>query len=105
MIDKLFKKKDISAILNESKDSDNQLKRSLTATNLVTLGIGAIVGTGIFVITGQAAAAYAGPALTISFVISALGCVMAGLCYAEFAAMIPVSGSVYSIVTPQWGKY
>lgn len=96
MIDRLFKKKDIATILNESKGSNNELKRSLTATNLVTLGIGAIVGTGIFVITGQAAAAYAGPALTISFIISALGCVMAGLCYAEFAAMIPVSGSVYS---------
>ncbi|MFV0418436.1 MAG: amino acid permease [Dysgonomonas sp.] len=96
MIDRLFKKKDISAILSESKSSNNELKRSLTATNLITLGIGAIVGTGIFVITGQAAATYAGPALTISFVISALGCVMAGLCYAEFAAMIPVSGSVYS---------
>ncbi|MDR2955533.1 MAG: amino acid permease [Prevotella sp.] len=96
MIERLFKKKDITSILNESKSSNNELKRSLSATNLVTLGIGAIVGTGIFVITGQAAATYAGPALTISFAISALGCVLAGLCYAEFAAMIPVSGSVYS---------
>lgn len=95
MIDRLFKKKDIATILSESQ-KDSGLKRSLSATNLVALGIGAIVGTGIFVITGQAAAMYAGPALTISFVISALGCVMAGLCYAEFAAMIPVSGSVYS---------
>ncbi|MBD8390329.1 amino acid permease [Dysgonomonas sp. BGC7] len=96
MLDKLFKKKDISVILNEPDSSTSGLKRSLSATNLITLGIGAIVGTGIFVITGQAAAMYAGPALTISFVISALGCVMAGLCYAEFAAMIPVSGGVYS---------
>lgn len=96
MLDRLFKKKDISTILAESKGSNGGLKRSLTAANLVTLGIGAIVGTGIFVITGQAAASYAGPALTISFLISALGCVMAGLCYAEFAAMIPVAGSVYS---------
>lgn len=95
MTDRLFKKKDISAILNEPT-VDRGLKRSLSATNLVTLGIGAIVGTGIFVITGQAAAMYAGPALTISFIISALSCVMAGLCYAEFAAMIPVSGGVYS---------
>ncbi|NDV77760.1 amino acid permease [Dysgonomonas sp. 511] len=95
-INRLFKKKDISTILNEPGNSHNGLKRSLSATNLIALGIGAIVGTGIFVITGQAAAAYAGPALTISFVISAVGCVMAGLCYAEFAAMIPVSGSVYS---------
>lgn len=96
MISQLFKKKDISSIINESKSSNNGLKRNLNVTNLVTLGVGAIVGTGIFVITGQAAALYAGPALTISFVISALGCVMAGLCYAEFAAMIPVSGGVYS---------
>jgi APA family basic amino acid/polyamine antiporter len=96
MIDRLFKKKDISVILNEPTETTGGLRRNLTATNLVTLGIGAIVGTGIFVITGQAAAMYAGPALTISFIISALGCVMAGLCYAEFAAMIPVSGGVYS---------
>lgn len=96
MIERLFKKKDISAILAESTKGNGGLRRSLTATNLVALGIGAIVGTGIFVITGQAAASYAGPALTISFLISALGCVMAGLCYAEFAAMIPVAGSVYS---------
>lgn len=96
MIEELFRKKDINRIIAESASSQNTLKRKLTATNLITLGIGAIVGTGIFVITGQAAAMYAGPALTISFVISAIGCVMAGLCYAEFAAMIPVSGSVYS---------
>ena len=95
MIDRLFKKKDISAVLNEPEENKG-LKRNLSAVNLVALGIGAIVGTGIFVITGQAAAMYAGPALTISFFISALGCVMAGLCYAEFAAMIPTSGGVYS---------
>lgn len=96
MIDRLFKKKDIATVLAESHKDNGGLRRSLTATNLVALGIGAIVGTGIFVITGQAAASYAGPALTISFLISAIGCVMAGLCYAEFAAMIPVAGSVYS---------
>ena len=82
MLDRLFKKKDISVILGEPSENKEGLRRSLTATNLITLGIGAIVGTGIFVITGQAASMYAGPALTISFVISALGCVMAGLCYA-----------------------
>ncbi|MDR0750711.1 MAG: amino acid permease [Tannerellaceae bacterium] len=96
MIKRLFKKKDISDVLNEAEENKDKLKRNLSATNLVALGIGAIVGTGIFVITGQAAALYAGPALTISFLISALGCVMAGLCYAEFAAMIPTSGGVYS---------
>ena len=96
MLDKLLKTKSIESIISESAKAENQLKRSLSAPNLVALGIGAIVGTGIFVITGQAAANYAGPALTISFIISAIGCVMAGLCYAEFAAMIPVSGSVYA---------
>jgi APA family basic amino acid/polyamine antiporter len=96
MLDKLLKKKDITIILKEVSKTDGGLKRNLTATNLVALGIGAIVGAGIFVITGQAAAEYAGPALTISFIISAIGCVLAGLCYSEFAAMIPVSGSVYS---------
>lgn len=96
MIERLFKKKDISAILSESTENTSGLKRNLSSANLITLGIGAIVGTGIFVITGQAAAMYAGPALTISFLISAIGCVLAGLCYAEYAAMIPVSGGVYS---------
>ncbi|MDR0565779.1 MAG: amino acid permease [Prevotellaceae bacterium] len=96
MLYKLFKKKDVFALLSESGGSNDGLRRSLSMPHLVTLGIGAIVGTGIFVITGQAAAEYAGPALTISFLISGIGCVLAGLCYAEFAAMIPVSGSVYS---------
>ena len=101
----LFRKKDIVAILRETEADNGGLKRSLTATNLVALGIGAIVGTGIFVITGQAAAQYAGPALTISFVISALGCIFAGFCYAEFAAMIPVSGSVYSYSYATIGEF
>lgn len=96
MFENIFRKKDIHLMLSETKGSNDGLKRNLTAANLVTLGIGAIVGTGIFVITGTAAANYAGPGLTISFLISAVGCVMAGLCYAEFAAMIPVAGSVYS---------
>jgi APA family basic amino acid/polyamine antiporter len=101
----LFKKKDINVILQEADTTNGGLKRTLTATNLVALGIGAIVGTGIFVITGQAAAQYAGPALTLSFVISALGCIFAGFCYAEFAAMIPVSGSVYSYSYATMGEF
>ncbi|SHF85225.1 amino acid permease [Dysgonomonas macrotermitis] len=96
MLEKIFRKKDIHQMLTEAEGSNDGLRRNLTAANLVTLGIGAIVGTGIFVITGTAAANYAGPGLTISFLISVVGCIMAGLCYAEFAAMIPVAGSVYS---------
>ena len=103
---KLFIKKDITTILRESNAGSNGgLKRNLSVYNLVTLGIGAIVGTGIFVITGQAAAMYAGPALTISFLISALGCVMAGLCYAEFSSMVPVAGSVYSYSYSTMGEF
>ncbi|MEO5799702.1 MAG: amino acid permease [Gemmatimonadales bacterium] len=72
------------------------LKRSLSATNLVLLGIGAIIGAGIFVLTGTAAANFAGPAIVISFIIAGFGCLFAGLCYAEFASMIPVAGSAYT---------
>src|SRR5689334_22723308 len=73
-----------------------KLNRCLSATALVALGIGAIIGTGIFVLTGTAAANHAGPALALAFIIAGIGCTLAGLCYAEFAAMIPVSGSAYS---------
>ena len=77
-------------------DTSNELRRTLDARALVLLGVGAIIGTGIFVLTGTAAANHAGPALVVSFLIAGLGCGLAGLCYAEFASMIPVSGSAYS---------
>jgi APA family basic amino acid/polyamine antiporter len=79
-----------------SLDGEVTLKRALTARHLVLLGIGAIIGAGIFVLTGQAAANHAGPAVTLSFVIAGFACALAGFCYAEFAAMLPVSGSAYS---------
>src|SRR3954465_1917250 len=72
------------------------LRRALGALNLTTLGIGAIIGAGIFVLTGTAAAQYAGPAIVLSFVLAGLGCLFAGLCYAEFAARIPIAGSPYT---------
>jgi basic amino acid/polyamine antiporter, APA family len=84
------------AELHEQETSGNQLHRALNATHLTLLGVGGIIGTGIFVLTGTAAANHAGPALPLSFIIAGLGCTFAGLCYAEFAAMIPVSGSAYS---------
>src|SRR2546430_3215505 len=84
------------AELHEQESTGNQLRRALTATQLTLLGIGGIIGTGIFVLTGVAAANNAGPALPLSFIVAGLGCTFAGLCYAEFAAMIPVSGSAYS---------
>ena len=91
---RLFSTKPIGE-LHEADDA-NELKRTLDARALVLLGIGAIIGTGIFVLTGTAAANHAGPALVVSFLIAGLGCAFAGLCYAEFASMIPVAGSAYS---------
>ena len=79
-----------------SLNGEATLNRVLTAKHLVLLGIGAVIGAGIFVLTGQAAANHAGPAITLSFVIAGVACAFAGLCYAEFAAMLPVSGSAYS---------
>ncbi|MGI9245877.1 MAG: amino acid permease, partial [Steroidobacteraceae bacterium] len=92
---RLFSTKPIGE-LHESDDSGNELQRTLDARALTLLGIGAIIGTGIFVLTGTAAANHAGPALIVSFLIAGLGCALAGLCYAEFSSMIPVSGSAYS---------
>jgi len=77
-------------------ESDKSLRRALGALNLTTLGIGAIIGAGIFVLTGQAAANYAGPAIVYSFILAGIACGFAGLCYAEFSAMIPIAGSAYT---------
>ncbi|MGV8942323.1 MAG: amino acid permease [Lysobacter sp.] len=79
-----------------SLEGEASLRRTLTATQLLLLGVGAVVGAGIFVLTGQAAAEHAGPAIMLSFVLAGIACAFAGLCYAEFAAMLPVSGSAYS---------
>ena len=79
-----------------SLQGEASLKRTLTAWQLTMLGIGAVIGAGIFVLSGHAAAEHAGPAVVLSFVIAGIACALAGLCYAEFAAMLPVSGSAYS---------
>ena len=100
----LFQTKSIESLQKEAA-ADVGLRRSLSRMNLVSLGIGAIIGAGIFVLTGQAAAQYAGPAIAISFVISGLGCLFAGLCYAEFAAMIPISGSAYTYSYATLGEF
>src|SRR5579863_7555358 len=83
-------------VLHEQESSGNQLRRALGPLHLTLLGIGGIIGTGIFVLTGTAAANHAGPALALSFIVAGLGSAFAGLCYAEFSAMIPVTGSAYS---------
>ena len=101
----LFIKKPLDQLLAQAADSEKSLKRSLNATNLVALGIGAIIGAGLFSITGVAAASNAGPAITISFIVAALGCAFAGLCYAEFASMIPVAGSAYTYSYATLGEF
>jgi APA family basic amino acid/polyamine antiporter len=89
--------KPMSMLMSEaSTEGEATLKRSLGPVNLITLGIGAIIGAGIFVLTGQAAAKHAGPAVSLSFVLAGLTCAFAGLCYAEFASLIPIAGSAYT---------
>src|SRR5690242_6714317 len=83
----------------------HELKRALGPVNLVLIGIGSIIGSGIFVITGHAAAEHAGPAVLVSFVIAGIGCLFAGLCYAEFASMIPESGSSYTYAYATMGRF
>jgi basic amino acid/polyamine antiporter, APA family len=92
----LFAKKSLEQLIAQSDEGDKGLKRTLGAANLVALGIGAIIGAGLFVRTAAAAGQAAGPAVTISFIVAAVGCAFAGLCYAEFASMIPVAGSAYA---------
>jgi basic amino acid/polyamine antiporter, APA family len=94
--EQIFRRKSTETLLAEAGPHAGGLKRALHASDLTLLGIGAIVGAGIFVLTGVAAARYAGPAIMLSFVISGTACAMAALCYAEFAAMIPIAGSAYS---------
>ncbi len=105
MAKRLFITKSMTKLMEESTDKGHGLKRTLTATNLTTLGIGAIIGAGIFVLTGQAAAQYAGPAIVLSFVISGIACAFAGLCYAEFASMIPIAGSAYTYSYATMGEF
>jgi basic amino acid/polyamine antiporter, APA family len=100
----LFKKKPMDLLLREAAETgEHTLKRSLGPLSLTALGVGAVIGAGIFVMTGLGAT-YAGPALTLSFVVSGFGCVLAGLCYAEFAAMIPLAGSAYTYAYAALGE-
>ncbi|MDX2001079.1 MAG: amino acid permease [Chitinophagales bacterium] len=101
----LTKKKSIARLLAEAGSGENKLHRTLGAFGLIALGIGAIIGAGLFSITGAAAGYHAGPAVTISFVIAAVGCAFAGLCYAEFASMIPVAGSAYTYSYATMGRF
>lgn len=100
----LFVKKPIKVLLDEADDSEKGLKRTLTAGSLVALGIGAIIGAGLFVRTAAAAAQNAGPSVTIGFIVAAVGCALAGLCYAELSSSIPISGSAYTYTYATMGE-
>ena len=100
----LLRKKSLEHLMEQAADSDKGLKRTLSAWSLVALGIGAIIGAGLFVRTAAAAGGHAGAAVTLSFIIAAVGCAFAGLCYAEFASMIPIAGSAYTYAYTTMGE-
>ena len=100
----LFKTKSIEQLVGDVEHGGKGLRRSLSAFDLTLLGIGAIIGTGIFVLTGTAAANQAGPAITMSYLAAGLACAFAALCYAEFASMIPISGSAYTYAYATLGE-
>src|SRR5437660_10447347 len=100
----LFQTKSLERIKAESEGGEQHLKKTLGAFNLVAVGIGAIIGAGLFSLTGIAAAENAGPAVVISFVIAAIGCAFAGMCYSELASMIPVAGSAYTYAYATMGE-
>src|SRR4051794_34655674 len=103
----MWVRKSIEALKAEAEASDEHggLKRTLTAMNLVTLGIGAIIGAGFFVLTGTAAAENAGPAVALSFVLGSIACGFAGLCYAEMASTVPIAGSAYTYAYATMGEF
>lgn len=101
----ILAKKSIAALRAEAEDTEHGLKRALGALNLTSLGVGAIIGAGIFVLTGNAAAQYAGPGIVLSFVLAGIGCAFAGLCYAEMASMIPIAGSAYTYSYATMGEF
>ncbi|MEN6536324.1 MAG: amino acid permease [Bryobacteraceae bacterium] len=101
----LWATKPLSRILTESEGGENTLKRTLGPGSLVALGIGAIIGAGLFSLTGIAAAENAGPAIALSFVFAAIGCAFAGFCYSEFSTMIPIAGSAYTYAYATMGEF
>jgi basic amino acid/polyamine antiporter, APA family len=101
----IWKRKPLALLMAEASESEKGLKRTLTAWSLVALGIGAIIGAGLFVRTATAAAQNAGPSVTIGFIVAAIGCALAGLCYAELSSSIPISGSAYTYTYATMGEF
>ena len=110
VLGQLFRRKSLDDLISNSQNQEHQLKRTLTAFDLVMFGVGAMIGAGIFVLTGAAAAGSpghlaAGPALTLSFVLTGIICCFCALCYSEFASMAPISGSAYSYAFSTLGEF
>src|SRR3954452_3125574 len=102
----LWVRKSIAALKAEASASDEHgLKRTLTGTNLIMLGIGAIIGAGFFGLTGEASAKFAGPAIPLSFIVGGIVCAFAGLCYAEMASTVPIAGSAYTYAYATMGEF
>src|SRR6266513_1224353 len=102
----LFARKPLARLMNEAQEvGEHSLKRSLGPVNLVALGIGGIIGAGLFVRTAAAIADRAGPSVVLAFIVDGIGCAFAGLCYAEFASMIPVAGSAYTYSYATMGEF
>jgi APA family basic amino acid/polyamine antiporter len=101
----IWRRKPLAQLLAEAADSEKGLKRTLTAWSLIALGIGAIIGAGLFVRTAMAASQNAGPSVTIAFIVAAIGCALAGLCYAELSSSIPISGSAYTYTYATMGEF
>ena len=99
----IFRRKHIETLMADMA-GEHQLRRVLGPISLTALGVGAIIGAGIFVMTGQVAAVDAGPSIVVSFAVAAVGCALAALCYAEFAAMVPIAGMPTRTPMPRWGN-
>jgi basic amino acid/polyamine antiporter, APA family len=100
----VLRRKSVEQSIEDTEDEEGGLRRSLGPLQLTAIGIGVIIGTGIFVLTGEAAGTVAGPAITLSFVAAAIVCGLAGLCYAEFASVVPVAGSAYTFSYTSLGE-
>src|SRR5213596_2652782 len=102
----LFARKPLARLIGEAQEvGEHSLKRSLGSINLIALGIGGIIGAGLFIRTAAAIADRAGPSVVLSFIVAGIGCAFAGLCYAEFASMIPVAGSAYTYSYATMGEF
>src|SRR5215210_5651928 len=97
--------KSVEQSIRDTEEPEFQLRKALGPLDLTVFGIGVIIGTGLFVLTGQAAAAYAGPAVALSYVVGGVACALAALCYAEFASSVPVAGSAYTFSYATFGEF